>query len=71
MPVITTSQEPDWNNNVYVIATTRGFVLIGTAYLVRSLYNLVSPTWGPRLASILAREFQLRSTFPAADRSYG
>lgn len=70
MPVITTSQEPDWNNNVYVITTTRVFVLIGTAYLLRSLYNVVSPNWGPRLASILGGEFRSRSSPPCSVTSH-
>ena len=56
MPVITTSQGPSWENNVYVIVTTRLFFLMGTAYLIRSLYILVSATWGSRLASIFARK---------------
>ena len=34
MPVITTSQESSWDSNVYVVVTTRIFVLMGTAYLV-------------------------------------
>ena len=51
MPVITTSQGSSWESNVYVIVTTRFFILMGTAYLIRSLYNLVSATWGSHLAS--------------------
>lgn len=66
MPVINTSQEPGWNNNVYAITTTRFFVLIGTAYLLRSLYNLVSLNWGPRLASVLDSEFRPRSSPPCS-----
>lgn len=60
--MITTPQEPGWNSNVYVIATTRIFVLVGTAYLLRSLYNMVSHIWGPRLASILDGKFRPRSS---------
>lgn len=56
MPVTTNFQGPSWESNVYVLATTRIFVLMGTAYLVRSLYNLVSPAWGSRPASIVAGE---------------
>ena len=63
--MITTSQEPSWGSNMYVIVTTRIFVLIGAAYLVRSLYNLVSPSWGSRLASIAAGELRSLPAFPA------
>ena len=65
MSGITTSEESSWDSNVYVIVTTRIFVLIGTAYLVRSLYNLVSPSWGSRLASIAAGELRSLPAFPA------
>ena len=54
MPANFTSQGPSWESNVYVIVTTRIFVLMGTAYLIRSLYILVSATWGSRLASTFA-----------------
>ena len=54
MPVISTPQDPSWANNIYLLATTRTLALMGTAYLVRSVYNLVSPTWGSRPASIVA-----------------
>ena len=39
--------------------TTRIFVLMGTAYLGRSLYILVSPAWGSRAASTVAGELFL------------
>ena len=54
MPVVTTPQEPSWDSNVYVIVTTRMFVLMGTAYLLRSLYNLVSAAWAPLFVSNVA-----------------
>ena len=54
MPVITNPQEPSWESNVYFIVTTRIFVLMGTAYLIRSLWTLVSANWGSRLASTFA-----------------
>ena len=54
MPVVSVPQDPSWANNIYLLATTRAFALMGTAYLVRSLYNLLSPTWGSRLASVVA-----------------
>ena len=59
MPVLTTPQGPNWDSNVYVVATTRIFILMGTAYLVRTLYNLVSPAWGSRAASTVAGELFL------------
>ena len=54
MPVMSTPQDPSLANNIYLVATTRAFALMGTAYLVRSLYNLLSPTWGSRPASVVA-----------------
>ena len=65
MPVITTPQEPSWDNNVYVIVTTRMFVLMGTAYLIRSLYNLVSAAGVPRFVSNVAGELSFVPAFPA------
>ena len=41
MPTFPAAQQVDWNNNVYVIATTRIFVVIGVAYLIKSLCNVV------------------------------
>lgn len=52
--MITNPQEPSWESNVYFIVTIRIFVLMGTAYLIRSLYILLSVTWGSRLASAFA-----------------
>ena len=54
MPVLPTSQQSDWNNNVYVLATTRVLVMIGLAYLIKRLYNLVPSIWGTRLAPVAA-----------------
>ena len=68
MPVMTTSQESSWESNVYVIVTTRFLVLVGTAYLVRSLYDLVSATWGSRIASAVACKFYFCSYFSADAR---
>ena len=59
MPALTTPQEPSWDNNVYVLVTTRIFVLMSMAYLARSLYNMVSPAWGSRAASTVAGELHL------------
>lgn len=52
MPALPVPQQSDWSNNVYVVATTRIFVMIGMAYLIKSLYNLVQSTWGARAASM-------------------
>ena len=65
MPVITTSQGLNWESNVYVIVTTRIFVLMGAAYLLRSLYNLVSATWGSRVTSTVACKLYFYSYFSA------
>lgn len=54
MPVLPNPQQSDWNNNIYVLATTRVLVVIGVAYLIRSLYGLVPSIWGTRSASIAA-----------------
>lgn len=48
MPPLPISQQPDWNNNIYVLATTRILVMVGAAYLVKSLYTLIRLTWGTR-----------------------
>ena len=54
MPALPTSQQPVGNNNVYVLATTRVLVMIGVAYLIKSLYTLVPQIWGSGSASIAA-----------------
>lgn len=41
MPVLN-SQQADWENNIYVVATTRVFVSAGVIWLGRSLYQLMS-----------------------------
>lgn len=63
MPALTVPQQPDWNNNVYVLATTRMFVMIGMAYLIKSLYNLVPSIWGTRSAPIAAGGHSFPSSF--------
>ena len=77
MPVLTKPQEPSWESNAYVLATTRIFVLMGTAYLGRSLYKMVSPAWGSRAASTAAgthflpcSPFYLASDQPLTTRAY-
>ena len=45
------SQQLDWNNNIYVIATIRILLVIGVAYLVKTLYGLMPFLWGTRTAS--------------------
>ena len=54
MPALPISQQPEWNYNVYVLATTRILVMIGVAYLIKSLYTLVPLIWGSGSASIAA-----------------
>ena len=41
MPVLSL-QQPNWESNVYVITTTRVFILAGVVQLGRSLYQLIS-----------------------------
>lgn len=54
MPLLPISQQPDWNNNIYVLATTRILGMVGAAYLVKSLYTLTRLTWGTRSAFLAA-----------------
>ena len=41
MSVTISTQQSDWNSNVYVITVTRVLVGVGVFYLVRSLVQLV------------------------------
>ncbi len=41
MPVLTPEQS-NWENNIYVVTTTRVFIMAGVIYLGRSLYYLIS-----------------------------
>ena len=43
MPVLALQQQSDWENNVYVLTTTRILVIVGMAYLFRSLYQWARP----------------------------
>lgn len=43
MPVLALQQQSDWENNVYVLTTTRILVIVGVAYLFRSLYQWARP----------------------------
>ena len=54
MPVLPDPQQSDWNNNIYVLATARILIMIGMAYLIRSLYSLVPSIWGTHSASVAA-----------------
>lgn len=45
MPVLS-AQQSDWESNVYVVATTRVFILAGVVHLGRSLYQLMSRSSG-------------------------
>ena len=46
------AQQSGWENNVYVLTTTRIFVIAGTVYLCRSLYYLVTRYSGPLMGTI-------------------
>ena len=54
MPVLPIPQQSDWSDNIYVLTTTRVLVMIGAAYLIRTLYSLVPSIWGTRSASVAA-----------------
>ena len=41
------AQQSGWENNIYVLTTTRIFVVAGAVYLCRSLYYLVARYSGP------------------------
>ena len=43
MPVVGLQQQSDWENNAYVLTTTRVLVIVGVAYLFRSLYQWARP----------------------------
>ena len=43
MPVLALQQQSDWENNVYVLTTTRILVIVGVTYLFRSLYQWARP----------------------------
>ena len=60
MPALPVPQS-DWSNNVYVVVTTRVFVMVGMAYLIKSLYHLLPSNWGTRSASIAAGRLSLAS----------
>ncbi len=40
MPVISPSQQSDWDSNAYVVWTIRALVIVGVTYLGRSSYQL-------------------------------
>lgn len=43
MPILALQQQSAWENNVYVLTTTRILVIVGVTYLVRSLYQWARP----------------------------
>ena len=46
------TQQSEWENNIYVLTTTRIFVVAGAAYLCRSLYYLVTRYSGSVIGTI-------------------
>ncbi|KAM0795149.1 hypothetical protein BDR22DRAFT_826351 [Usnea florida] len=52
MPVLPIPQHSDWSDNIYVLTATRVLVIIGAAYLIRTLYSLVPSIWGTSSASV-------------------
>ena len=57
MPVLPVPQQSDWSDNIYVLTATRVLVMLGMAYLIKTLYSLVPSIWGTRSASIAAGAF--------------
>ena len=51
MAALPASEQLDWNNNIYVVATIRILLVIGVAYLIKILYSLMPFMWGTRIAS--------------------
>lgn len=43
MPALALQEQSAWENNVYVLNTTRIFVIVGVTYLFRSLYQWARP----------------------------
>ncbi len=41
MPTLNPPQQDMWNDNVYVLTTTRILIVIGVSYLLRSLFQLI------------------------------
>lgn len=40
MDTPTTPQQDDWQNNIYILSTTRVLMALGLTFLIRSLYQL-------------------------------
>lgn len=40
MNTINTSQQANWENNVYILSTTRVLMAVGVTFLIRSIYQL-------------------------------
>ena len=43
MPALALQEQSAWENSVYVLTTTRIFVIVGVTYLFRSLYQWARP----------------------------
>ena len=43
MPLLDLKQQSAWENNVYVLTTTRLLVIVGVTYLLRILYQWLRP----------------------------
>ena len=47
------AQQSGWEKNIYVLTTTRIFVIAGVVYLLRSLYYLIARYSGPAIGTTL------------------
>ena len=52
MPALPGSQQLDWNDNIYVLATIRILLVIGVAYLIKIMYGLMPFMCGRRTAPV-------------------
>ena len=63
MPALPISQQSNWSNNVFVLATTRILIMIGLAYLIKSLYAYLHLAWSTRSDSLVAGGLPSRPCF--------
>ena len=57
MPALPATQQSDWNNNVYVLWTTRGLAMVGVfglAYMVKRSYIRMPSIRGTGVGSLVA-----------------
>ena len=55
-PALSIPPGSEWNNNVYILTTTRVFGMFGLAYLIKVLYDMVTLLGGRGSVSVAAGE---------------